>query len=145
VKATQLLKKDHTAVKQLFHRFKKTSERAKKTRDQLVDRIATELEIHAAIEGEIFYPAMREVPKAGALVDEARSDHEQVKILVADMQSAEDAEALTEKVEKLKQAVLDHATERNGRCFPSPRSSGASGWPSSARSFTTGSRHSRTV
>ena len=73
MKATQLLKKDHTAVKQLFRRFKKTSERAKKTRDQLVDRIATELEIHAAIEGEIFYPAMREVPKAGALVDEARA------------------------------------------------------------------------
>src|SRR5262249_45181260 len=85
--------KDHATVKQLFCRFKQTSERARKTRDHLVDRIATELEIHAQIEEEIFYPTMRAVPDAVALVAEGRQEHEQVETLVSDMQSASDAEA----------------------------------------------------
>jgi hemerythrin superfamily protein len=114
--ATQLLKKDHATVKRLFARFRQTV-RAQKARQGVVDRIATELEVHAQIEEEIFYPAMRAVPKAAPLLREAHEEHEQVKSLVAEMQSA-DAESVAEKVKELRQAVLHHATEEERDMFP---------------------------
>jgi hemerythrin superfamily protein len=118
MRATQLLKKDHATVKRLFARFRQTSVRAQKTRQAVVDRIATELEIHAQIEEEIFYPAMRAVPKATLLLREAHEEHEQVKSLVAELQSAEDAASVAEKVKDLRQAVLHHATEEERDMFP---------------------------
>jgi hemerythrin superfamily protein len=118
MKATQLLKKDHATVKGLFARFRQTSGRAQKARQGLVDRIATELEVHAQIEEELFYPAMRAVPKAAPLLEEAHEEHEHVKSLVAEMQSADDAAAVAEKVKKLRQAVLHHATEEEREMFP---------------------------
>jgi len=60
MKATQLLKKHHDAVKKLFADFLDTTDRAPKKREELCEKIATELEIHAQIEEEIFYPAMQE-------------------------------------------------------------------------------------
>ncbi len=79
MKATDLLKKDHNAVKKLMTEFGKTTTRARKKRQQLVDRIAQELEVHARIEEEIFYPALREREEARALVQEAEREHQQVK------------------------------------------------------------------
>jgi hemerythrin superfamily protein len=61
MKATQLLKKDHGAVKKLFAEFARTTSRAPRRRQQLVDKIAEELEIHSTIEEEIFYPAVKGV------------------------------------------------------------------------------------
>jgi hemerythrin superfamily protein len=118
LKATQLLKKDHATVKRLFARLHQTSVRAQKARQGLVERIATELEVHAQIEEEIFYPAMRAVPKAASLLKEAHEEHEQVKSLVAEMQSADDPESVAEKVKELRQAVLHHATEEERDMFP---------------------------
>src|SRR5919109_527332 len=124
VKATQLLKTDHAAVKTLFSRFRRTGERAEKTRQALIDRIATELEIHAQIEEEIFYPAMREVRKAAPLLKEAHKEHERVKTLVAEMQSAEDDD-LAAKVQELRDAVVHHATEEEREMFPLAKTLGA--------------------
>ena len=41
MKATALLKQDHTAVKKLFTEFARTTTRAQKTRQRLIDTIAT--------------------------------------------------------------------------------------------------------
>jgi hemerythrin superfamily protein len=124
VKATQLLKTDHATVKTLFSRFRRTGERAEKARQALIDRIATELEIHAQIEEEIFYPAMRQVRKAASLLREAHKEHEQVKKLVAEMQSAEDDE-IAGTVQELRDAVLHHATEEEREMFPLAKELGA--------------------
>jgi hemerythrin superfamily protein len=72
MRATQLLKADHTKVKKLFRQFGQTTERAVKTRQRLVDRIATELDVHVKIEEEIFYPAVERVeslPRLGRRVE----------------------------------------------------------------------------
>lgn len=118
MKATQLLKSDHAAVKKLFTRFRQTTDRATRARQDLVTRLATELEVHAQIEEEIFYPAMREVPRAAKLLKEAHEEHEDVKSLVAEMQSEDEPEALATKVDELREAVLHHATEEEREMFP---------------------------
>ena len=56
--AIDLLKNDHDSVKELFDRFKKASDRRSKTK--IAGQALTELKIHAALEEEIFYPAVRQ-------------------------------------------------------------------------------------
>src|SRR5512141_71679 len=55
--AVALLKADHRAIEQLFRRFERSHGPA--DRKRLADRIVRELSIHAAIEEELFYPALR--------------------------------------------------------------------------------------
>jgi signal recognition particle subunit SEC65 len=86
MKATALLKKDHAAVKKLLTDFGRTTSRAVRKRQELMDKIAKELEIHTKIEEEIFYPAVKEVPEGRGLVKEAESEHKEVDSLVAEAQ-----------------------------------------------------------
>jgi hemerythrin superfamily protein len=55
--AFALLKKDHDTVKDLFDRFENAEGRPAKKK--IVDQTLAELKVHATIEEEIFYPAVR--------------------------------------------------------------------------------------
>ncbi len=119
MKATELLKKDHAAVKRLFAEFGRTTRRAKKSRAGLIERIAAELEIHAQIEEEIFYPAVGEIDEARRLVGGAREDHEHVKELIAEIRAMDAGQVdLPARVRELRDAVTDHATEEEHEMFP---------------------------
>ena len=55
--AIAILMKDHDVVKELFDRFEKAEAASEK--EKIIAEALTELKIHAAIEEEIFYPAVR--------------------------------------------------------------------------------------
>ncbi len=55
--AIQLLTGDHRAVEELFEQFEKANSDSDK--EELARRICTELKVHALLEEEIFYPALR--------------------------------------------------------------------------------------
>ena len=119
MKATTLLKNDHAAVKRLMAEFGRTTARAVKRREALMDQIAQELEIHSTIEEEIFYPAVRRVRGGQSLVTEAKSEHKKVDSLVAEAQGMSmDTDEVLEKVEELREAVVHHATEEEREMFP---------------------------
>jgi hemerythrin superfamily protein len=119
MKATRLLKNDHSAVKKLFAEFARTTARAPKRRQQLVDEIAKELEIHSTIEEEIFYPAVRRLSGGQSLVSEAESEHQKVEGLVAEAQGMDmGSDTVLAKVRELRDAVLHHATEEEEEMFP---------------------------
>jgi arsenate reductase-like glutaredoxin family protein len=65
--ALQLLTKDHDDVKKMLEELDDTTERAIKTREQTFAKLRSELEMHLqmheAIEEEIFYPVLRDHPK----------------------------------------------------------------------------------
>ena len=84
MKATELLKKDHEAVKKLFREYEKAGDRAVKTKAAAVDKIRTELEVHATIEEEIFYPSVKAARSktSKAIVEEAYQEHKRVKSLL---------------------------------------------------------------
>jgi hemerythrin superfamily protein len=119
MKATTWLKNDHAAVKKQFADFSRTTARALRRRQALIDKIAQELEIHSTIEEELFYPAVKNVRGGPSLVNEAESEHKKVDSLVAEVQgmSMETDEAV-QKVKELRAAVVDHATEEEGEMFP---------------------------
>ena len=71
--AIALLKADHEAVNQLFAEYEKT--RSVSTKKSLVAEICNALSVHAQIEEEIFYPAVKTALKDKLLVPEAMVEH----------------------------------------------------------------------
>ena len=119
MKATTLLKQDHAAVKKLLAEFGRTTARAAKRRQALIDEIAQELDIHSTIEEEIFYPAVKKVRGGQSLVSEAKSEHQKVDSLVAEAQGMSmETDEVVQKVKELRDAVLHHATEEEREMFP---------------------------
>jgi hemerythrin HHE cation binding domain-containing protein len=120
MKALQLLKADHARVKKLLGQLAGTTARAARTRRRLLERVATELEVHAQIEEEIFYPAAEDVDALGGLVRESREAHRCARDRLAALQRMDPAdEAFAPKVEELRDAVVHHAVEEEERrMFP---------------------------
>jgi hemerythrin superfamily protein len=119
MKATTLLKNDHAAVKKLLADFSRTTARGPRRRQELVDKIAQELEIHSTIEEELFYPAVKNVRGGQSSVNEAESEHKKVDALVAEAQGMSmDTEEVADKVKELRDAVVHHATEEEREMFP---------------------------
>jgi hemerythrin superfamily protein len=119
MKATQLLKKDHAAVKALLAEFGRTSARAARRRQLLMDKIAKELEIHTKIEEEIFYPEVKNLREGRGLVKEAESEHKKVDALVAEAQGMTmESDEVVDKVREIRDAVVHHATEEETEMFP---------------------------
>src|SRR5690242_19282342 len=80
--AIAILKKDHEPVKKLFERFEKTENRSE--REKIVADALLELKIHAVLEEEIFYPAVRALVGTD-LMDEADEEHHVAKVLIAEL------------------------------------------------------------
>jgi len=119
MKATTLLKNDHAAVKKLLADFSHTTTRAARRRQELIDKIAQELEIHSTIEEELFYPAVKNERGGQSLMKEAESEHKKVDALVAEAQGMSmETEEVLQKVKELRDAVVHHATEEESEMFP---------------------------
>ncbi len=115
MKATELLKADHAAVSRLLTELVDTPVSNGERRQQLLDKIAEELEVHAQIEEEIFYPAVR---KVSSHIQEAEKEHQEVKKCVGDTDGRDPSSAeFASKVAELKRLVLHHVSEEEGPVF----------------------------
>src|SRR2546430_8329349 len=116
--ALVLLKKDHDTVKKLFERFEKRPSKA------VADKIVRELSVHAAIEEQLFYPAVRqaagqeELEEADEQVLEALEEHHVAKWLLAEIDKLdEDDERFEAKCTVLFESVRHHIKEEEGPLF----------------------------
>lgn len=120
--AIALLEADHEAVSQLFDEYEKTHSVPNKK--ELVSEICTALSVHAQIEEEIFYPAVKSALKDKLLVPEATVEHSGVKNLIAQLQGAEpDGEMYDAKVKVLSEYVKHHVKEEENEMFPNTKAS----------------------
>jgi hemerythrin superfamily protein len=119
--AVELIKSDHRKVERLFREFEEAGDRAYKTKQELVGQIVEELEVHATIEEEIYYPAVEaKARKDGKeLIAEAVEEHHVVKILLSELgsMSSED-EAFDAKVTVLMENVRHHVEEEESELLP---------------------------
>ena len=120
--AITLLKNDHKAVEDLFKRFEKLGPRAVKTKQDVTERIVSELSIHAAIEEMVFYPAIRDAVEKGdtdTMVLESLEEHHVVKWLLWELErtSATD-ERFDAKVAVLMESVRHHVEDEEKELFP---------------------------
>lgn len=120
--AIALLKADHEAVSQLFAEYEKTRSVANKK--ALVAEICTALSVHAQIEEEIFYPAVKAALKDKLLVPEATVEHTSVKELIAQIEGVEpDGEMYDAKVKVLSEYVKHHVKEEQNEMFAKVKAS----------------------
>src|SRR5690606_28945208 len=96
--ACHLLDSDHRAVKKMFKEYEElTSSKARDARERKMDlarEICLQLTVHAQIEEEIFYPALREAMRETELLDEAEVEHQTAKDLIAQIEAMEDSEEI---------------------------------------------------
>ncbi|KAG0025431.1 hypothetical protein BGZ81_007177 [Podila clonocystis] len=115
--ATAMLRADHKHVSKLFAEYEKTSAITKKK--DLVAQICTALTVHAQIEEEIFYPAVKKALKDHELVPEATIEHATLKNLIAQVKDVEpDGEMFDAKITVLSEYVKHHVKEEQNEMFP---------------------------
>jgi len=122
--ATTMLAKDHKDVKALFKRYEKLTkaEADGSTRQELAEQICQMLTVHATIEEEIFYPAVREADVDEDLLDEAEVEHASAKDLIGQIQSMQpDDDLYDAKVTVLGEYINHHVQEEEGEMFPKAR------------------------
>ncbi len=113
-----LLKKDHQTVEKLFARFEK------KPSKEIADRFVRELSVHAAIEEQLFYPAVRQAARAQELEEaeeevlEALEEHHVAKWVLSEIEALdEDDERFEAKCKVLIESVRHHVKEEEGPLF----------------------------
>jgi hypothetical protein len=110
--AITLLKEDHRKVEDLFAKFEKARNEARK--HALAREICTELTIHAMIEEEIFYPACQGQIDEEVL-DEAYVEHDGAKVLISEIMSNVNARFFEAKVTVLAEMIKHHVKEEEKR------------------------------
>ena len=121
--ALRLLKADHDKVKKLLTEGDATTERAEKTRPQLLATIKQELSVHEDIEETIFYPALKEHPKAKEIVNEAYEEHNVVDTVMAELEATDVTdERWAAKFTVMKENIEHHIEEEEGEMFKQARS-----------------------
>jgi hemerythrin superfamily protein len=121
--AIELLKADHDKVKELLNEADATTERAEKTRTELFATIKRELTVHEEIEEKIFYPALREHPKAKDIVLEAYEEHNVVDTVMSELEQTDVSdETWAAKFTVLKENLEHHIEEEEGEMFTQARS-----------------------
>jgi hemerythrin-like domain-containing protein len=116
--AIAMLKADHQRVKDLFAQYEAADN--VETKRTLAEQAFVELETHAQLEENVFYPAVNEDTDEGpALVQESLSEHEMVKTLIQELRSmAHDTDAFDAKFQELIQNVSHHVEEEESEMFP---------------------------
>jgi hemerythrin-like domain-containing protein len=120
--AIELLKTDHQKVQDLLEQLAGTTERAKKTRAELLQKIESELSVHTRLEEEIFYPAFRETDgkEHRKMYFEATEEHRAVeKLVLPDLKDTDPAtDEFAGRVKVLKELLQHHISDEENEMFP---------------------------
>ena len=121
--AIAALTADHRKVKTLFKAFERAKESGGRKdparKSELVSQICNELKIHAEIEEEIFYPAVRKAIEDSDLMDEALVEHAGAKDLIAQLEDMDVGDELYDaKVTVLGEQIDHHVKEEESEMFP---------------------------
>ncbi len=120
--ALTLLEEDHRKVKRLLAELEATTERGVKTRSDLFERIKAELTVHEVIEEEIFYPTLKQHPRAKEIVLEGYEEHDVVDRLMSDLAELPvDDETWGPKAKVMIENIEHHIEEEEGDMFVKAR------------------------
>ena len=112
---TTMIRMDHTHVLATFHKYRIDASSDKK--EALVHTICTALEIHAQLEEEIFYPAMRALD--AAIVDKSYPDHEEMRRLIARLRGMDPGDSrYDDTVMDLMRNVIHHVADEETTLLP---------------------------
>lgn len=121
--ATELLRADHREVSRLFAEYEH-ARGAGHARKVLAQTIAMQLELHDAVERDVFYPAVKALERAG--IEAALRDHDDIaRVTEALREGTDDSARHDEHVATLKRLVDQHVREEEEGLFPRVEQNGA--------------------
>lgn len=114
---TRMIRLDHAHVLAAFRRFRaRMPERRKRA---LVENVCLALEVHAQLEEEIFYPAMRQIAAAAEILEKSVPEHEEARGLIRSIRAMDPFDAAyDETFKKLIRAVLHHVADEETVLLP---------------------------
>jgi hemerythrin superfamily protein len=122
--ALDLLRQDHAVVAELFDRYEDLGDREGKDRRDLLSRIIRALTVHARVEEELFYPALRHAIGDQAVMEQADVEHAMIRSLMADLHRTDvDASHFGAKVRSLAHLVQHHVEKEEAQMFQDARDS----------------------
>ena len=114
---TDMLRKDHKKVQELFKKFEKAENAREK--QQIVETALMELEVHAELEEKLIYPAMRAEIDDEDLMDEAEEEHHVVHGVIAELKKMKPSdERYDAKFTVLGELCKHHIKEEEGEMLP---------------------------
>ena len=125
--AIALLSGDHTEVRQMFEEYRQLVEgnAGDDRRGELAAQICSALTMHAELEEDIFYPAMRDGLDDELLLDQAEVEHGSARELIEQIESMDPGDALYDAtVLVLGEYVDHHVQEEETEIFPQAEKSG---------------------
>lgn len=117
----ELLTEQHRETESLFEDFQQTDDSSRQR--EIVDEIIEDLQLHMALEEEIFYPAVGEaIPELKQQLLEDFEEHHAAQLLLEELgDMAPDHERFSAKVSVVKEQVTQHIEEEEGELFPRVR------------------------
>ena len=111
-----MLKEDHKKVKGLFAEYEDANARKQQ---EIAETVIHELDVHAALEEELIYPAIREEIEEAELMNEANEEHHLVHVLIAELKKLDSGDEIFKaKFTVLGELVKHHVKEEEGEMFP---------------------------
>lgn len=120
--AVTLLEDEHVSLKRMLRELDDTTDRAIKTRTELLTRVTNALRAHETIEEEIFYPALKEHPRAKDIVLEGIEEHNVVDRILGELVTlAVDDEQWGAKASVMIENIEHHIEEEESDMFVKAR------------------------
>jgi hemerythrin superfamily protein len=118
---TTMIRMDHSYVLSLFHRYKADTPPGRKR--ALVRNACLAIQVHAQLEEEIFYPALRAVISGDEVLDKSEPEHEQMRSLIGELRQLTAGErpleaACDDKFMDLIRLVMHHVADEETRLLP---------------------------
>lgn len=114
---TDMIRFDHSHVMLTSHQYVVTKKAA--VRKALAETICDALEIHATLEEEIFYPALRQLGLGGATLAKSVPEHLEMRAMIAKLRAADPATPPYDQMfSELMRDVMHHVADEETVLLP---------------------------
>lgn len=114
---TRMIRLDHAHVLAAFRRYRAHMPVTRKR--ALVENVCLALDIHAQLEAEIFYPAMRRIAAAAEILDKSVPEHDEIYSLIDSLRPMDPGSAAYDDAfRKLMRGVLHHVADEETVLLP---------------------------
>jgi hypothetical protein len=112
----EMLREDHQAVQGLFSQFEEAD---KRSQQKIAEEALTMLDIHADLEEDLIYPAIREGVGDDEMIDEAEEEHHVARLLIKELRKMKPKdERFAAKFKVLAEIVRHHIEEEENHTLP---------------------------
>lgn len=114
---TDMIRFDHSHVLVTFHQY--TVDATPKVKKALADTIASALEIHATLEEEIFYPAMRSIDNGEPVLLKSVPEHNEMRRLIGELRATPPGDVRHDQLlQELMRDVIHHVADEETVLLP---------------------------